>query len=148
MVSGSESEDYDLYESSSSSTDDDIQDLEDEFQMLFQFSGAATSSTQLFQSQEFSDEGFGLVNHAEGVRDTLTALRSTPSLFRVNTNFSTTEFEELCGALVPVIVSNFRSTGSMGLHPGCPSKLCPGQRILNFLLYLKYDNIATLHTFT
>ena len=146
MASGNESEEYDLYDFSSSSTDDDIQDVEDEFQMLFQFSSAASSSTQVFLTQEFGEHG--LVNHGEGVRDALAALQATPNLFRVITNFTLTEFEELCGALIPVIVSNTRSTGSMRLQSGRPYKLSPEQQILNSLLYLKHDNIAALDSFT
>jgi hypothetical protein len=77
----------------------------------------------------------------------LATMRSKPSLFKGNMNFTLKEFDELCLLIVLVIVANARSTGENRIFLGCPSKLSSKQRILNFLLYLKHDNITISDTF-
>ena len=134
--------------SSSSSTDDTFMEMmEDEASMMLHCARAASSSFNLFHGNEWKEGGFQSVNPNEGVRDVLATMRSTPSLFKGNTNFTLQEFDELCLLVVSVIVANARGTGQNRILPGRPSKLSPEQRILNFLLYLKHDNITILDTF-
>ena len=87
------------------------------------------------------------VDRSEGVRDQLTTLRRTPSLFKVLTNFTLEEFEELCCKVCHTIVINARSTGLQKKVSGRPSKLSPEQRVLHFILYLKHDNIVQLEAY-
>jgi hypothetical protein len=74
--------------SSSSSTDDNfMEEMEEEASMMFHCALAASSSFNLFHGNEWEEGGFQSVNPHEGVRDVLATMRSTPSLFKGNTNF-------------------------------------------------------------
>ena len=77
----------------------------------------------------------------------LGSMRSTPSLFKVLTNFSIEEFDELYHIVCPTISAHARSTGDIRILPGRPSKLNPEQRLLGFLLYMKHDPTTTLPGF-
>ena len=141
--------DMKLFMSSSSSSTDDtfIEMMEEEASMMLHCALAVSSSFNLFYENEWEEGGFQSVNLHEGVRDVLATMRSTPSLFKGNTNFTLQKFDELCLLVVPVIVANARSTGQNRILPGRPSKLLPKQRILNFLFYLKHDNITIMDIF-
>ncbi|XXQ39249.1 DDE superfamily endonuclease [Plasmodiophora brassicae] len=75
-----------------------------------------------------------------GVRDELAYLLRRPSLFRATTNFTASEFEELCSLVCPVIELYARSTGEIRGAGGRPPKLSPEQRLLSFILHFKHDN--------
>ena len=51
------------------------------------------------------------VDPNEGVRDVLATLSATPSYFKIITNFTQEEFEELCQIGCPPLEGNARSTG-------------------------------------
>ena len=74
-------------------------------------------------------------------------MRSTPDLFKVLTNFSIEEFDELCTIICPTIIANARSTSDLRIFPGRRSKLTPKQRLLGFVLYLKHDSTTALPSF-
>ena len=74
-------------------------------------------------------------------------MRSTPCLFKVLTNFSIEEFDELYTIVCPTIIAKARSTGDLCILLGCPSKLTPEQRFLGFVLYLKHDSTTALPGF-
>ncbi len=81
-----------------------------------------------------------------GVRDVLITMWATPSLFKSLTNFSFIEFEELAQLVVPTIIMR----GPLG-EPhhifGRPSKLTLELRLLNFILYMKHDNVTKYDAF-
>jgi hypothetical protein len=87
------------------------------------------------------------VDHATGVRNVLETMKIVPSVFKVLTNFTTTEFEEISSIVCPIIVSHARSTGEIIRGAGRPPKLSPQQRLLAFLLYLKHDNTTIFEAF-
>ena len=99
---------------------------------------------ELFHTNEWEHGRHDFVNPYEGVRDVLGSMRSTPDLFKVLTNFSVEEFDDLCRILCPTISAHARFTGDICVLPGCPSKLSPQQRLLGFLLYLKHDPTIAL----
>ena len=128
--------------SSNSSTDDNfMEEMKDEASMMFYCALAASSSFNLFYGSEWEEGGFQSVNPHEGVRDVLTTMRSTPSLFKSNTNFTLQIFDELCLLVVPVTIANAHSTGQNRISPGRPSKLSSEQHILNFFLYLSMTTL-------
>ena len=134
--------------SSSSSIDDTFMEMmDDEISMMLHYALAASSSFNLFHGNEWEERKFQSVNPHEGVRDVLATMRSTPSFFKGNMNFTLQEFDELCLLVVSVIITNAHSIGQNRILSGWPSKLSQEQRILNFLLYLKHDNITILDTF-
>jgi hypothetical protein len=95
-----------------------------------------------FIDQELEDEPQNCVDHNSGVRDSLVTILSTPYMFRTITNFTADEFEELCTFVCPVTAMYARHTGEIRGRGGSP-KLSPQQRLLNFIMFLKYDNTAT-----
>ena len=99
---------------------------------------------ELFHTNEWEHGGQDLVNPHEGGRDVLGSMRSTPGLFKVLTNFSVEEFDDLCRIVCPTINAHARSTDHIRVLPGRSSKLNPQQRLLGFLLYLKHDPTIAL----
>ena len=84
----------------------------------------ATQNTfDLFHTNEWDHDGQDLVNPHEGVCNILGSMRSTLGLFKVLTNFSIEEFDELCTIVCPTIIANARSTNDLRIFPGRPSKL-------------------------
>jgi hypothetical protein len=86
------------------------------------------------------EECLQTVDHGAGVRDVLATMKVVPSMFKVLTNFTIEEFNELSASVCSVIASYARSTGEIIKKGGRPPKLTPQQRLLNFILYLKHDN--------
>ena len=72
---------------------------------------------------------------------------STPSLFKILTNFFILEFAKLCSLVCPIIVAHARSTGVVRVLLGCPSKLSPEHQMLGFFLNMKYDPTTALPSF-
>ena len=127
--------------SSSSSSDSD------EEQALLAIQIATQTTMDLFHMNEWDHGGQDSVNPHEGVRNMLGTMRSTPGLFKVLTNFSVKEFDDLCRIVCPTISAHARSTSDIHVLPGRPSKLNPQQRLLGFLLYLKHDPTIALPGF-
>ena len=105
------------------------------------------NTLDFFRTNEWDHGGQDLVNPHEGVHDILGSMRSTPGLFKVLTNFSIEEFDELCTIVCPTIIANARSTGDLHIFPGSPFKLTPEQHLLDFALYLKHDSTTALSGF-
>lgn len=62
-------------------------------------------------------------------------------------NFIVPEFIELCTLVCPTILANARSTGVPHVVTGRPMKLSPEQRLMNFILFMKCDNVVTWDAF-
>jgi hypothetical protein len=98
----------------------------------------------------FADEQRGSqqsVNPEVGVRDIFGNMASTPAIFRTLTNFTVSEFTELCMLVCPTLDIKARSTGEVNRGAGRKSKLTSQQRLLNTLLYLKHDNTVNYESF-
>jgi hypothetical protein len=128
-------------------SDEDLRDMDEEVRMLFQCVVAATNSHHLFNANEWEDGGQQLVNPNVGVRNLLAWLKETPSMFKTITNFTLPEFEELCTLVCSLIAGNARSTGEPQILRGRPPKLSPEQRLLNFIWYMKCDNVTTYDSY-
>lgn len=63
-------------------------------------------------------------------------------LFKVLTNFPANEFEELRALVCPLISTYARTTGAPRSVFGRRPKLCPEQRLLHLIFYLKHDNVT------
>jgi hypothetical protein len=99
------------------------------------------SATAVAGGLSASDEtGNESVNTRESLRDVLTTLSSSPSIFRKITNFEVVEFNILCRLVCPVVECTARSIGNLRVCCGRPSKISSQQRALNALMYLKHDN--------
>lgn len=95
----------------------------------------------LFQPIELARKNQISVNPNLPIQDLLYRLRCSPSQFKEIMNFHLDEFLQLSGKVVPVIEGHARSTGVRHVLTGRPSKLSREQHLLNFLLYMKHDNI-------
>ena len=102
---------------------------------------AAANSAWFFDDDEPEDQSF--VDRNEGVRDQLAILQKLPSLFKVITNFTSVEFQELFELVCPLIVLMARSTGHVRGVGGRPLKLTSEHRLLHFILYRKHDNAVS-----
>ena len=102
---------------------------------------------EFFHTNEWKHGRHDLVNPHEGVRDVLGSMKSTLGLFKVLTNFSIQEFDELCQIVCPTISSHVQSIGDIPILCGCPSKLILEQRLLGFLLCMKHYPTTTLRDF-
>lgn len=78
------------------------------------------------------------------MNDLLDCLSHNPTQFRDMINFFIEEFMELYTFVVLTIESNAWSTGHRHIILDCPSKLTLEQRLLNFVLYMKHDNVIYL----
>ena len=86
--------------SSSSSSDSD------EKAALLAIHLAMQNTYDLFHTNEWGHGGQDSVNPQEDVRDVLGSMRSIPGLFKILTNFSIEEFDELCTILCLTIIAN------------------------------------------
>ncbi|KAH9105811.1 hypothetical protein AeMF1_018458 [Aphanomyces euteiches] len=104
----------------------------------------AVSGTNLFVEENGEEDFQGCVDRSQPVRDMMTLVSISPYIFKTMTNFTQTQFEEFSRLVCPVIASNARTTGLQHRpHSGRRPKLCPQQRLLAFVLYLKHDNLTT-----
>ncbi len=71
---------------------------------------------------------------------------SNSNLFETLTNYTLEEFE-LKLFVVPIIMTNMRSTCEAHILVGRSSKLNFEQCLLNFILYMKHDNMTMSHAF-
>ena len=132
--------------SSSDSTSSSSSDSDEE-NALLAIQIATQTTLDLFHTNEWEHGGQHSMNPHEGVCDVLGSMRSILGLFKVLTNFSQEEFDELCIILCPTIIAHTRSIGDLRILPRHPSKLTPEQRLLGFLLYLKHDCTTALPGF-
>ena len=85
----------------------DFLDLsEEELAVIGGIAAAASNIWYLFDPDELNDKYQSFVNKLMEVRDQLTTILQTLFLFKVLTNFSAEEFEELCGLVCPMISSH------------------------------------------
>ena len=135
-------------EGNSSSSDFSSSSSEsDEEQTLLAIQIAIQSTFKFFHTNEWKDGRQDSVNPREGVRDVLRSMRSTLGLFKVLTNFSIQEFNELYQMVCPTITTHGQSIGDVRVLLGRPSKLNQDQRLLGFLLYMKHDPTTALPSF-
>ena len=104
----------------------------DEEHALLAIQVATQSTLELFHTNEWEHGGQDFVNPHEGVRDVLGSMRSTPNLFKVLTNFSIEEFDELCHIVCLTISAHARSTGDICILPGRPSKLLNKDSLVSY----------------
>jgi len=103
---------------------------------------AASNIWYFFDPDELNETDQTFVNSLVGVRDQLATLLQTPSLFKVLTNFTADEFEELASAVCPIVATHARTTGAPRSVFGRRPKLTPEQRLLHLIFYLKHDNVV------
>jgi hypothetical protein len=72
---------------------------------------------------------------------------TTPSLFKTLTNFILPKFEELTTLGVPTIESHVWSTDDAHIVCGQLTKLTSEQQLLQFILYMKHDNVVMFDAF-
>ena len=132
---------------SSNSSDEDLGDIDADIKMMFNSMVAATNTHHLFNNNKWEDDGQQSVNTRVGVRDLLAWLKETPGMFKTITNFTLPEFEELCSLVCPLIAENARSTSEPQIRGGRPSKMTPVQKLLNFIWYMKCDNVTTYDSY-
>lgn len=77
--------------------------------------------------------------------DVLSWMRDMPTLFMVLTNVY--GFDELVSLVCPTIPNNAPSTNIGRVMGGKPMKLTPEQHLLNFIMYLKHDNVLSFECF-
>lgn len=135
-------------DSSGTDTDGEIlQELEEDILIVYTMMMVACNTHNMFNPNKFEEGGQTTVNHNVGVTDILSRMREVPVLFKVLTNFEVREFDELSSLVCPTINDNARSTGVERVLSGRPMKLTPEQRLLNFIMYLKHDNVISYESF-
>jgi hypothetical protein len=96
---------------------------------------------------ELEEKGEQLVKPSINVQDIMVTMWTMVSLFKTFINFLLEEFEELMQLVVQIIINRASSTR----EPYCifkqPSKLSLEQHLLNFILYMKHDNVTKYDVF-
>ena len=126
---------------------DILEVTEEEEEALAAVAIAVSNTDVFFNPDEIANDDQNFVNRDVGARDQLGTLLQTPSLFKVLTNFSGDQFEELCSKVCPTIMMYARSTGQLRSGAGRPPKLTPQQRLLHLIFYMKHDNVVRLDGF-
>jgi hypothetical protein len=101
----------------------------------------------LFTTTKMEEEARNSVDPTIGVWNVLTTPWSTPALFKNLTNFNATKFEDLASIVVPTIIFHAWSIGKTPIVSGRRSKLNPKQHFLNFVFFLKHDNVTKYNYF-
>lgn len=70
-----------------------------------------------------------------------------PTWFKVFANFEVHEFDELASLVCPTIHDNAHSIGGERIMSGKPMKLTPEHHLLDFIMYLKHDNVISYKYF-
>lgn len=83
------------------------------------------------------------MNHNEGVMNILSCVREVPPLFKVLTNFEVCENNEFVSFVCPIICDNAHSSRVERGMSGRPIKLMHAQCLVNFIMYLKHDNVIS-----
>jgi hypothetical protein len=122
-----------MTDSDSDCTVNDI--LDEQMVSLIAASAAAANSSAFFDEDEMTNGDQRFVDPEEEVRDQLSLLIKNPSLFKVMTNFTALDLEELSAKVCPIL-----STGQPRGIFGGMSKFSNQQRLLHLLLYMKHDN--------
>jgi hypothetical protein len=65
-----------------------------------------------------------------------------PALFKNLINFNATKFEDLVSIVVPTIIFHARSISETPIVSGKQSKLNLKQHLLNFVFFLKHNNVT------
>jgi len=74
-------------------------------------------------------------------------MKAMGGLFKTLTDFTLSEFEELAKVVVVTIIGHVRSIREAHCTSNQPSKLTLEQCLLNFILYMKHDNITKYDAF-
>jgi hypothetical protein len=77
--------------------------MDQETTMLFHVRFIACTFGNLVITIEMEEQSGHYVDPTNGVREVLATLRSTPTLFKNLTDFTTTKFEDLASIVVPTI---------------------------------------------
>ena len=102
------------------------------------------NSSKFFNANNLKACGHLFVNHVEVVRNQLASVRTTQIQFKNLTNFTLDDFEDLCLDVCSMIAAHARITWELRASSGRSYKFILRQRILYFLIFLKYDNIYFL----
>jgi hypothetical protein len=91
---------------------------------------------------EVDEKGRQLVKPSINVQDIMVTMWTMGSLFKTFINFLLEEFEELVQLVVQIIINHASSTRERYHIFKQPSKLSLEQHLLNFILYMKHDNVT------
>lgn len=70
-------------------------------------------------------------------------MRDVPTLLKVLADFEVHKFDELASLVCPTICDNAYNMDIRRVMSGMPIKLTPKQHFLNFIMYLKHDNVIS-----
>jgi hypothetical protein len=135
-----------LDSSFSSSNEELLDEIDVEHQIAIQATIACVNTWEFFTPMKLEGGGQSMDTNI-GMRDILTTMQATPSLFKSLTNFILIKFEELEQFMVPNIIGHVRSTREPHHIFGRPYKLPPKQHLFNFILYMKHNNITNYDAF-
>lgn len=96
----------------------------------------ACNTHNLFNPSELHDGGQTTINHNVGVTYVLIRMREVLALVKVLTCFEVDELDAC-----PTICNNTYNIGVERVMNGRPMKLTHEQHLLNFIIYLKHDNV-------
>jgi hypothetical protein len=130
-----------------SSDDEVLYDMDQEATMFFHVGFITYISRDLFIAIEMEKGGGHFVDPTIGVRVVLTKLQSTPTLFKNLINFIAIEFEDLASIVVLTIISHAWSTSETLIVFRRPSKFSLERCLLNFVFFLKHDNVTEYDPF-
>lgn len=135
-------EDPPASDNSSSTFDHELyEDMNEEAQLMIQAVTIENNSADFFNANKMTSQGS--VYHNIGVRDSLGSMLPTPWFFPMLFNFTMKEFDEVCALVWPMITLNASSTKLPHVVTSQPVKLSVEQHLMNFILYVNWDNAIT-----
>jgi hypothetical protein len=115
--------------------------------MVFAIVIVKVNTLDTFNSNKLNLGVGQLINHKMGVWDVLSTMWITLGLLKTLTNFILSKFEELCVLVVPTMEAHVRAIAEAHISPKWPTKLIPNQCLLQFILYMKHDNVVMYDVF-
>ena len=119
-----------------------LQELEEEILLMCTMMMATCNTHNLFNPNELEESGQS-VNPNVGVMNVFNHMREVSTLFKVLTNFEVPNFDEFASLVCPTICDNARSTTCESIMSGKPMKLTLEQHLLDFIMYLKHNNVIS-----
>ncbi len=133
--------------SSSNNKEKLLDEIEVEDWIPIQVAIAYINTWEYFAPMELEEKGKQLVKPSINVKDIMVTMWTMVSLFKTFINFLLEEFEKLVQLVVQIIINHASSIREWYHIFKQPSKLSLEQHLLNFILYIKHDNVTKYDVF-
>lgn len=127
--------------------DEILQELEEDILIVYIMMIVAYNTHKLFNPNELEDGGQNTINPQCGSYGRSQSDARHANIVQGLDYCKVYGFDELASLVCPTILDNAPSTNIERVKGSKPMKLTPKQRLFNFTMYLKHDNVLSYECF-